>query len=438
MNASKARLKVREDRENNETPKVDPKQALKLGLKGLETYGKGVDWLDKQAYLDLGFAKTPSWYDAKQAVINQSKKLPGNAKHWGPIATDLLLPNVADLAFGAGKAVTIGKKSLKKSLKIIDDVKPPKPPSLALASVTDGIKKNGTNGLNGVNGEKLINGAKPLRIASNFAPAGWQGSVKTMLNENVPASTIAKKLTKPYHKDLKKTYQYISMDDFSKNKGDMLSIMVDRADTIAEDLSTYNKLKLQGASKGRVAKAQRRTYDNLTLNKAVNSKQIYDETNPVRKAITKTFNEVVGKEWHHIFGNKDAAEAMLSQVAQDPYIAANLMLHLKRLKLPTSGTPENIALIGKKMHRGKGGYHSYSKKLGLEGVGKKEGVLEFSTYARAIAEDIANGKGDINQLFEIFNVYKKLNVNQRALLKTKYDAQVIGEMNKVMKFIQGA
>ena len=130
---------------------------------------------------------------------------------------------------------------------------------------------------------------------------------------------------------------------------------------------------------------------------------------------------------------------MLSQVAQDPYIAVNLLHHLKRLKLPTSGTAENIALIGKKAHRGAGtGYHTYSKKLGLESKGKKEGVLEFSTYARAIAENIANGKGDINQLFEIFTSYKKLNVHQRALLKEKYNAQVISEMKPVMKFIQGA
>ena len=440
MSASQKRLKVREDRKNNTKPDISPKQLLKLGLNGLNTYGKGVDWLDKQAYLDLGFTKTPSWYDARQALINQSRKLPGNAKNWGPIATDLLLPNVADLALGSGKAVTIGKKSLKKSLNKLDDLKPPPPPSLSLVGVTDGIKNGVKNGIkNGSNGEKLINGAKPLRIASNMQPAGWQGSIKTMLKENVPASTIAKKISRPYHKDLKKTYRYISIDDLAKDKGGWLSLLVDRADTISEELARYNKLKSQGVKSGKLGNVQRELYDNVSFNPLTSQKQIYDKTNPIRKVITKTFNEVAGKEWHHIFGNKDAAEAMLSQVAQDPYIAVNLIHHLKKLKLPTSGTAENIALIGKKAHRGAGtGYHTYSKKLGLESKGKKEGVLEFSTYARAIADDIANNKGDINQLFEIFTSYKKLNVHQRALLKEKYNAQVISEMKPVMKFIQGA
>ena len=48
----------------------------------------------------------------------------------------------------------------------------------------------------------------------------------------------------------------------------------------------------------------------------------------VRKAIFQSFLDIKGDHWHHIFGNKDAAEFMLAQVAQDPYISANLFHHL--------------------------------------------------------------------------------------------------------------
>ena len=165
MRAAQARQKVREERKNITHTPITPKRVLTATLSGLEAYGKVVDRLDKEAYLDLGFVKTPSWYDARQAVIDKTRLLPGNAKHWGPIAADLLIPNVADLALGSGKAVTIGKKSLKKSLNKLDDLKPPPPPSLSLAGVTDGIKDGVIkNGKNGSNGKKIINGAKPLQI----------------------------------------------------------------------------------------------------------------------------------------------------------------------------------------------------------------------------------------------------------------------------------
>ena len=167
MTAAEARQKVREDRKNITHTPITPKRVLTASLNGLEAYGKAVDRLDKEAYLDLGFVKTPSWYDARQAVIDKTRLLPGNAKHWGPIAADLLIPNVADLALGSGKAVTIGKKSLKKSLNKLDDFKLPPPPSLVPVGVTNGIKNGVENGVK--NGEKIINGSKPLQMTVDEA-----------------------------------------------------------------------------------------------------------------------------------------------------------------------------------------------------------------------------------------------------------------------------
>ncbi len=471
MTAAEKRLKVRKKRKNGNTKKLSIGDVTSGVLSGI---GTASDYVDKS----VGIAGTPvNVYNLRKGAKNLALNISGQKDNkWADLGLEFLIPDSSDLLAGAGyasrgadllQALRIARKTDPSTLKIakagLKDIKkatddfidgPPTPkPAIAGLSIGQGFKnggkkstKNGRNG-NGLYdkdydypvGEQIIDGSKPLRIASNMQPAGWQGSIKTMLKENVPASTIAKKISRPYHKDLKKTYRYISIDDLAKDKGGWLSLLVDRADTISEELARYNKLKSQGVKSGKLGNVQRELYDNVSFNPLTSQKQIYDKTNPIRKVITKTFNEVAGKEWHHIFGNKDAAEAMLSQVAQDPYIAVNLIHHLKKLKLPTSGTAENIALIGKKAHRGAGtGYHTYSKKLGLESKGKKEGVLEFSTYARAIADDIANNKGDINQLFEIFTSYKKLNVHQRALLKEKYNAQVISEMKPVMKFIQGA
>tara|TARA_R100001463_G_C3524078_1_gene221069 strand:+ start:181 stop:1539 length:1359 start_codon:yes stop_codon:yes gene_type:complete len=452
MSASQKRLKVREDRKNGNTKKLSIGDVTSGVLNGI---GAASDYVDKS----VGIAGTPvNVYNGRKLLKNSILNITGQKDNkYADLGLEFLIPDSSDLLGGAGyikrgtdltQALRLLKKTDPSSLKIakagvkdIVDGPPKPPPAFAGLTIGEAFKNGAKNGVeNGVeNGEKILNGSKPLQIASNMQPAGWQGSIKTMLKENVPASNIAKKITRPYHKDLKKTYRYMSVDDLAKDKGGWLSLLVDRADTISGELARYNKLKSQGVKSGKLGNVQRELYDNVSFNPLTSQKQIYDKTNPIRKVITKTFNEVAGKEWHHIFGNKDAAEAMLSQVAQDPYIAVNLLHHLKRLKLPTSGTAENIALIGKKAHRGAGtGYHTYSKKLGLESKGKKEGVLEFSTYARAIAENIANGKGDINQLFEIFTSYKKLNVHQRALLKEKYNAQVISEMKPVMKFIQGA
>ena len=276
-----------------------------------------------------------------------------------------------------------------------------------------------------------------FQVAGNMEAAGWQGPIKSMLKSKVPSEQIAARMAKPYHGALKKGYISMTLEDLAKDKGGWLTRLIGRADDYAQGLRDWRVAKCQGTGSEGLARIQRQFSDNLTENPLDAFKQIYDPNNPIRKLLQKGFNTFAGKEWHHIFGNKDAAEFMLSTVAQDPYIAVNLFHFMKKLKLSTSGTPDNIALMSMKPHRGKGGWHSYSKGLGLEGKGKKAGDAAFSEWAQAVSKGILDGSTDVNEIFSLLEVYSRLNKAQRDLLKTNYGAKIVSEQGPIMQYIQG-
>ena len=343
-------------------------------------------------------------------------------------------PTLASVAGGAAAGIVTGNitDTGVRQLSKLKNIVPPSGGQLAYAgiAVTDspGLLKQAA--LN-----QLPSSATPLQIASNMQAPGWQGSVRTLLKSK-NTTQIKKILSKPYHKTLSKKYQYMSLDDLSKNKGNWLEILMGKADVVKKELSDYRKLQSKGISKNRLATEQRKAYDKLTVNPLFKERNIYD--NPIRQKVAETFNAVLGKEWHHVFGNKEAAEFMLSQVAQDPYIAVNLIHHLKRLDVPTGGTASNIALMNTALHRKKGGFHSWYKKLGGEAKGKKKGVLQIDDYGQAISKAILSGDTEIDEIFSILEVYAKFNKYQRKKLKADFGAEIIGEMGPVMKFIEGA
>lgn len=301
-------------------------------------------------------------------------------------------------------------------------------PAVALASANGGI--NLQKMVQPIQEDLAQQAAKPMQIASNLEETGWQGSIRTLLDNKAPTEQIKKLLDKPYHKDLPKKYQYLSMDDFASNKGGWLDTLIEKAEIFKQGMREFRQT--------RSAATQRRMYDAITENPLNPDKQLYDPTNPVRKAVTKAFNTVVGKEWHHIFGNKEAAEFMLSRVAQDPYIAVNLIHHLHKIGLPTSGVPQNIALMKKAAHRKTGGYHSWSKALGFENIGKKKGVLEISDYSKEISKGILEGTTDVTELFDILSTYSKVVQNVIKPKIKELGGEVISEMGPVMQYIQGA
>lgn len=267
-----------------------------------------------------------------------------------------------------------------------------------------------------------------LGVATSMRPASWSKGVKSLNND---PQAIQKYLSKPYHKSMQGTrFEHMTLEDLSNNKGGWLDTLSDRDTQFSSAHTEY--MKKPSAEK------QRAMYDDFTDNPLSNSKQVYDPNNPIRKAITKTFNQVTGKEWHHVFGNKEAAETMLTTIAQDPYVAVNLFHHMQKLNLPVSGKADNIALMGKKSHRLKDSLHSYQKKLGLENAGRKKGDLELNDYAAAISEAVLKGETDVTELFTLIEKYAQLNKEHlRPKIKNEFGGKMLNELKGVEAFIQG-
>jgi hypothetical protein len=340
------------------------------------------------------------------------------------------------VGFGAGIAVPgpeisrAAKPVIPKGIKPEVITQPPTPPPMDFSPAMALASSGGGMTLQKAAPTLAELSAQPLQIASDIRPTGWQGSIKTLLKENAPVEQVKKVLEQPYHKDIKAKYKAMSLEEFAKDKGGWLTRLIGRADELKGQMSDYMRSK--SASK------QRRMYDDFTQNPLNPSEQLYDPANPIRKMVTKTFNTVVGKEWHHIFGNKEAAEFMLTTVAQDPYVAMNLMHLLQKIKLPTSGVPENIVLMNKALHRKKGGYHSWAKEIGLEGAGKKKGELAIADWGSEISNAILSGNTDVNELFSIIETYARLvNTVVKPKLKKEFGAEIISEMGPVMQAIQG-
>lgn len=332
------------------------------------------------------------------------------------------------VTFAAEEIATLGAGKL---ISKADDLIPPTPkPSMALVTQNGSIKFTASPDKLSLN--------EPLQIASNMEASGWEKSVKTLVKGQADPEQIKRVLSRPYHKDLKQAgYEYISLDDIAANKDGWLTALISRAENLGVDMGEYRKLARKKASSTTKANQQRIMYDNFTDNPRDIYKQMYDPNNPIRKAVAKTFTSVLGKEWHHIFGNKEAAEFMLAQVAQDPYVAANLFEHMKRIGLSTSGKPDNISLISLAGHRKKGGYHSWSKKLGLENKGRKRGDLEISEYGQAISDSILAGETGLEELFSILEVYARVNNRVIKPKLAELGGETVSEMNQVSQFVQG-
>ena len=321
-------------------------------------------------------------------------------------------------------------KGIGKGISTVLDAVPPGAGSLVPGGVADDlmIKPPVTE----------FKPASVFQVAGNMEAAGWQGPIKSMLNSKVPHEKIAARMAKPWHQGLKKSYEALSLEDLAKDKGGWLTRMIGRADDYAQGLRDWRVAKGKGMSSEGLARIQRKFYDDLSENPLDAFKQIYDPNNPIRKLLQKGFNSLAGKEWHHIFGNKDAAEFFLTAVAQDPYIAVNLFHYMKKLKLSASGVPDNIALMKLKQHRGKGvGWHTRSKDLGLEGKGLKPGDASFPDWAHEVSKGILDGSTDVNEIFSFIELYSRLNKAQRELLKAEHGASIISEQGPIMQYIQG-
>ena len=115
------------------------------------------------------------------------------------------------------------------------------------------------------------------------------------------------------------------------------------------------------------------------------------------------------KEWHHThFFNRQGGKAFLNKIAQDPMIAANLFLKLKKLDIQTSGTVKNLSLGDKIPHNE---FHKMLRKEGFEAWYDpqtemfKGGEADISELLEAIAESVGKGETSINEMFDILDVF---------------------------------
>ena len=376
---------------------------------------------------------------------------------------------VGDIAFGfglakAGRAVKLGKQ-IQKGMKAYSYTDLPGGPALLnyrqsrfmpqAMTIVDTVpfQKYGAN--------PTLRGQVVMSM-DDVTTTGWQHNIRVLADEGAGANRIQDALYKPYQDLLEKQYQYIGLDELAKNKDGWLDVLMDRADEIEGSIQKY-KIKKAGTPKSvkradvspaefeKVRKArsewnrqlgliQRNAYDKYTLNPLVESRMVYGtdtQVGKVRKAISQSFLDIKGDHWHHIFGNKDAAEFMLAQVAQDPYISANLFHHLHHKKLYTSGISENMYLLKEKFHldtKLKTGYHTWAKKMGFEGIGAKAD-LKLPDYARAMSESILKGDVDVNEIFYMMDFYAKLNKHQRNLLSKAYHGRKLSDLPNVSKII---
>tara|TARA_Y100001951_G_scaffold93915_1_gene89974 strand:+ start:2195 stop:3544 length:1350 start_codon:yes stop_codon:yes gene_type:complete len=137
--------------------------------------------------------------------------------------------------------------------------------------------------------------------------------------------------------------------------------------------------------------------DLASLNLFTQTKDVFKINRDALKQQLKLFGDGK-KEWHHtFFTNRQGGLAFLNQVAQDPMIAANLMLKLKRLEIPTSGTVANLSLLDQLPHDE---LHNLFREQGIE-----LGDLDIGEYMKAIGDSVAKGETSINEMFDILDVY---------------------------------
>ena len=149
--------------------------------------------------------------------------------------------------------------------------------------------------------------------------------------------------------------------------------------------------------------------------------------------ITDASNWLKDTHWHHIFGNREAAEFMLSSVARDPLVGVNLAKLMNKLDLTAAGVADNLMLMKSVGHNN---LHELLRKLGVDPNYGRMGPADFADFSHAISEIATKGHrygdkmGDlagkfvppdpsyVNELFGMVEAYSKANKAWRKLIES--------------------
>ena len=356
------------------------------GKEAVQTFGSGVKWTAEQT---------------DKSILGWSHKL-GTT----PILTEALF-TAAEFAFTAGTGPG-GRKLLQEVLTSKQALRP----AYVANRVVDGsgLVRQGADDLT-----KILN--QPMQIASNLqaTPTVGQstyGSLRTLIRDGRPQSLqkARKILESGWGGKLSKKNTLISIDKLiGTDEGRvLLNRMMDRSEAIERRFGKFDTL-LKLGKKTRSELAQRELYDVAAKNLFDASELIYGQKG-ARKYLANITKWFTKDEWHHIFGNKEAGEFLLSQVAQDPVVAINLFKKMDELKLFSSGISQNIAVTKQVPHKA---IHRWYVKHGFQG-----GAADFGELGRELGEAIVRGEANVNDLFRMLELHADFNTHVRGLIKS--------------------
>ena len=391
---------------------------------GLDFAGGVVRFVDKTAIQPaIQAAEDPSQAGTPQALAGTVFKAGQMAEQGGAqIARNLGVdPRIGSTVAGAAYETVTGA-AVGKIGKIADTLTPPGGgPKFAVAGNVSTPMQMFT-AVDNLDAQM----SKPLQIASDLKQgSNWQNTVRSLKKGN-NTKQIRDFLLKGPGGKIKKGptgYLLVTADELAANKGGMLDKMLERADNVAKAWERYNKNKSP--------KAQRALYDIASKNIFDSAELIYGKEGP-RSYLTKVTNWLSNDEWHHVFGNKEAGEFILMQAAQDPLVAVNLFKRMENLGLSSSGVAQNIALMKKNRHTN---WHDFVKAEGFEPKSPGKPLTtagstapgDFADLSKALGEEIAAGRGDVNDIFKMLDLYAAYNQYVKSKLP-EYGAEIISDL----------
>ena len=258
-------------------------------------------------------------------------------------------------------------------------------------------------------------------------PTNWQNRARDLFGKQ-EHKKLADFFRKGQGGKLKQKNLFITADELALNKGGVLDQQLERADRMADLRAKWDK-------QGKEIKGdrQRELYDAASLNPNISDIEMYSST-PARNYITKFTNILSKDQWHHVFGNKEAGEFILSIAHSDPLVAANLFKKMESLGLNSSGIASNIAILKEAKHTN---WHNYIKDMGFEPKSPGKPLTtkgstapgDFADLSQELGRAIVSGKADINDAFELIELYAKYNEwMKEQITSERFGGKIVSEL----------
>lgn len=315
-------------------------------------------------------------------------------------------------------------KAIDKYGPTIDNIFPPTPPAaLATAGSAPQVQLNVSGGKANLNLAPQV-----LKAASTLpTPTNWQNRARVLYGKQ-EHKALADFFRRGQGGKLSTKNTFITADELALNKDGVLDQVLERADRM-------ENLRKKWSEQGKEIKGdrQRELYDAGSLNFFVPDIEMYT-SDEARKFITKFTNVLSKDQWHHVFGNKEAGEFILSIANSDPLVAANLFKKMEILGLNSSGVAQNIAILKEAKHTN---WHNFIKDMGMEpkSPGKPLSVKgstapgDFADLSQEMGRAIAAGKGNINDAFELIELYAKYNNwMKKQITSERFGGRIISDL----------